>query len=206
MSRNVTPSTVIFDIGGVLIDWNPRYLYRKLFADEQEMERFLADVCTPGWNDQMDAGRSWSEAIDELIARHPGQMENIRAFRARWPEMLGGTLDETVRILETLHRNGTPLYALTNWSEETFELTKSRFPFLGYFRGIVVSGRERLRKPDPEIFQLMLRRYDLAAQEAAFIDDNADNVASAAALGLHAIRFQSATALKSDLRGLGFAV
>ncbi|PKU23179.1 HAD family hydrolase [Telmatospirillum siberiense] len=171
------------------------------------MERFLADVCTPGWNDQMDAGRSWSEAIDELVARHPEQAENIRAFRGRWPEMLGGTIDETVGILETLHRKGTPLYALTNWSEDTFELTKSRFPFLNYFRGIVVSGRERLRKPDPEIFHRLLKRYDIAApHHAVFIDDNAENIASAATLGFHAIRFLSATKLRSELQDLGFAV
>lgn len=210
LSQNVAnrgnPSFVIFDLGGVLIDWNPRYLYRKLFADEAEMERFLSEVCTAHWNDEMDAGRSWTEAIGELVRLHPDQEANIQAFRSRWPEMLGGAFDDTVRLLETLHRDGTPLYALTNWSEETFELTRTQYPFLDYFRGIVVSGRERLRKPDPEIFRLLLKRYDIAPSQAVFIDDNAENVAAAAALGLHAIRFLSATALRTDLRRFGFAV
>lgn len=206
MSRNGTPSSIVFDLGGVLIDWNPRYLYRKIFTDEQAMERFLSEVCSPAWNDQMDAGRSWSEAIEELTGRHPGQADDIRAYRGRWPEMLGGAFEETVGILETLARAGTPLYALTNWSEETFELTKERFAFLSLFRGIVVSGREQMRKPDPAIFRLLLKRYDLDAAATAFIDDNAANVAAAAALGFHAIRFRSAAALREELQGLGFAV
>lgn len=200
------PSSVIFDLGGVLIDWNPRHLYRKLFADETDMERFLSDVCSPQWNDGMDEGRSWVEATDELVRLYPDHEDNIRAFRNRWPEMLGGAMTDTVQLLEALHRNGTPLYALTNWSEETFELTRTEYPFLDYFQGIVVSGRERLRKPDSEIFRVLLKRYDIAPTQAVFIDDNADNVAAAAAVGLHAIRFLSATTLQPALRGLGFAV
>ena len=210
MSRNLAiddrPSFVIFDLGGVLIDWNPRYLYRKLFADEAEMERFLADVCSLHWNDEMDEGRSWGEATEALVRLHPDQEKYIRAYRNRWPEMLGGLFEDTLEVLDALRRCNTPLYALTNWSAETFDLTKAQYPFLDHFLGVVVSGREGVRKPDPEIFRRLLSRYDIAAPQAVFIDDNEKNVAAAAAMGIHAIHFQSASALRSDLLALGFDV
>jgi len=210
LSRNLAtsggPSFVIFDLGGVLIDWNPRYLYRKLFADEAKMERFLSDVCSLQWNDEMDAGRSWGEATEALVRRHPDQEKYIRAYRNRWPEMLGGLFEDTLEIFDALQRGNTPLYALTNWSAETFDLTKTQYPFLDHFRGIVVSGREGVRKPDPEIFRRLLSRYDIAAPQAVFIDDNEKNVAAAAAMGIRSIQFRSASALRSDLLALGFDV
>jgi 2-haloacid dehalogenase len=154
----------------------------------------------------MDAGRSWGEATEELVRRHPDQEKNIRAFRNRWPEMLGGLFEDTLEVLEDLRRCDTPLYALTNWSAETFDLTKAQYPFLDYFRGIVVSGREGVRKPDPEIFCRLLSRYDIEGTRAVFIDDNENNVAAAAAIGMRSIHFQSAPALRSDLRALGFDI
>jgi len=148
---------VVFDLGGVLIDWNPRYLYRKLFDDDEGMERFLSEVCSPEWNTRQDAGRLWREAVSELTTRHPDQAAMIAAYHLRWPEMLGGDIPEAVELLKELKQQRLRLYALTNWSHETFPVARSRFAFLDWFEGIVVSGEERMVKPDPAIF---LRLFD----------------------------------------------
>ncbi len=204
---SLTPSllTVVFDLGGVLIDWDPRHLYRKLFAgDDAAMERFLAEICTPAWNLEQDAGRPWSEATALLKAQHPAQAGLIDAFHLRWPEMMAGPITGTVAILDELRQAGTPLYALTNWSHETFPFAQERFEFLGWFAGIVVSGRERLVKPDPRIFRLMLDRFGLQAEQVVYIDDNPANAAAAGALGMHGIAFTGPAALRVALvaRGL----
>ena len=179
---------VVFDLGGVLIDWNPRYLYRKLFDDDAAMERFLTDVCSPEWNERQDAGRPWRQAVAELTSRHPDQASMIIAYHQRWPEMLGSDIPETVELLKELKEQGLRLYALTNWSHETFPVARSRFAFLDWFEGIVVSGEERLIKPDPAIFHRLLTRYDIAPQRAVYIDDSPRNVSAAARVGLHALR------------------
>ncbi|MBN6103052.1 HAD family phosphatase [Xanthomonas sp. CFBP 8703] len=197
------PHTVIFDLGGVLIDWNPRYLYRQLFDDEAEMERFLAEVCSPQWNERQDAGRPWREAVAELSALHPAQAERIAAYHLRWEETLGGPLDASVQILEELHAQGVRLYALTNWSQETFPVALQRYAFLQRFAGILVSGQERLVKPDPAIFALLLSRYGIDPPRAVFIDDAPRNVHAAAAQGLHALQFRDAATLRAELRALG---
>ncbi len=198
---------VVFDLGGVLIDWNPRYLYRKLFpGDEAGMERFLTEVCTPAWNVRQDAGRSWAEATALLRAEHPGQAELIDAYHLRWPEMLGGPIEGSVDILRELKGAGTALYALTNWSHETFPVAIETYDFLACFDGIVVSGRERLIKPDPGLFRILLDRYGLRAGELVFIDDNARNAEAAAAIGMHAIHFVGAEALRAELARLGLPV
>lgn len=197
------PQTVIFDLGGVLIDWDPRHLYRKLFDDEAEMEFFLATICTPDWNEQQDAGRPVSEAVAELAAQWPQQADLIKAFYDRWTEMVGGPIEETVAVLAALRERGTPLYALTNWSAETFPYVEHRYDFLTWFKGIVVSGRERMKKPDPRIYHLLLDRYGLAAPDTVFIDDNTANIAAAQGVGLQAIPFTSAAALRRDLEALG---
>ena len=197
------PQTVIFDFGGVLIDWNPRHLYRKLFTDEAEMEYFLATICTPAWNEQQDAGRPISEAVAELMAQWPEQADLITAFYDRWTEMVGGVMEETVEILDALRRHGTPLYGLTNWSAETYPYVENRYEFLTWFEGIVVSGRERMKKPDPRIFRLLLDRYNLDAADSVFIDDSARNVAAARGVGLHGIDFTTAENLRRDLEALG---
>lgn len=197
---------VIFDLGGVLIDWNPRHLYRKLFADEAEMERFLAEVCTPAWNLEQDRGRPWAQAIAELSACHPDQAELIAAYRGRWPEMLNGAIAGTVALLERLDDAGVPLYALTNWSAETWPYAERLYPFLARFRAIVVSGRIGLVKPEPAIYRHALARFGLAPERTLFIDDSAKNVEGARAVGLHALRFAGAEALARDLARLGLPV
>lgn len=196
--------TVVFDLGGVLIDWNPRHLYRRIFgADVDAMERFLAEVCSPEWNAAQDAGRSWDEAVEEAIGRHPDQADRIRAYRDRWPETLGDALASTVAVLDGLHAAGYRLYALTNWSRETFPHALQRYPFLARFDGILVSGEEGMAKPDPAIYRRLLARYDVQAGRAVFIDDTVRNVEAAARLGLHALHFRDAQALREDLARLG---
>ncbi len=194
--------TVVFDLGGVLIDWNPRHLYRALIPDEARREHFLAEVCPQSWNERQDAGRSLAEATAERIARFPEHAELIAAYYGRWEEMLGGAIAETVALLEALHRRGVPLYALTNWSAETFPVGRRRFGFLERFRGIVVSGEERVIKPDAAIFRVLCERYALTPQCCLFIDDNPANVEAAAALGFAAHRFTDGDGLRSRLNEL----
>jgi len=195
---------VVFDLGGVLLEWNPRHLYRKLFAgDEAAMEDFLARVCTTEWNERQDAGRTFAEAVAELLPRHADKRALIEAFGARFGEMIPGAIDGTVAILEELRRNGVPLYALTNWSAETFPPQRARFAFLDAFDGIVISGHEGVIKPDPRIFRILLERYAIDAHEAVFIDDNPRNAETASALGLHGIHFRSPAQLRDELAALG---
>lgn len=195
---------LIFDLGGVLIDWDPRHLYRQLFAEEMAMERFLTEVCPPSWNLTMDAGRPVQEAIEERVRLFPREAERIRAWQERWPEMMSGPIDGSLTILATLRGRGMPLYALTNWSAETFPHAESRFAFLAWFAGIVVSGREKLVKPDPSIYRLLLERHGLDAGETLFIDDARANIEGARSVGLQTHRFVSPEALREDLlqRGL----
>jgi 2-haloacid dehalogenase len=196
--------TVIFDLGGVLIDWNPRHLYRKLFDDDVDaMERFLAEVCTQEWNLKQDAGRSWDDAVADAVARHPQHAVHIRAYRDRWEETLGGAIDGTVALLDELRSRPLRLLALTNWSAETFPIGQRHFPFLDWFEGVVVSGVEKLIKPDRAIYELLLRRYGVAAERAVFIDDSKANVDGARHAGLHAIHFRDAAGLRRELRALG---
>src|SRR5512138_134268 len=199
--------TVIFDLGNVLIRWDPRNLYRKLFGDDTDaMERFLAEVCHPEWNERQDAGRTWQEAIDEAIARHPQHEALIRAYRLRWDEMLDGPIIETVAVLRQLRDSGTRLFALTNWSRETFPVSLERYEFLHWFEGILVSGEEGLIKPDPAIFRRLISRFDVDISRAIFIDDSPRNVDGAQRVGLQAIHFENADKLRSDLRTLGLPV
>jgi 2-haloacid dehalogenase len=194
---------VVFDLGGVLIDWNPRHLYRELFGgDDQAMEDFLANVCTSAWNLRQDAGRSIAEA--EAIARHPAKAALIRAYYAGFDRMLKGPIDASVAVLEELHARATPLYALTNWSAETFPHARRRFPFLARFRAIIVSGEIKLIKPDAAIFRHLLATQGLEARDCLFIDDAPYNVEGARAAGLDAVHFRSPEGLRADLvaRGL----
>ena len=194
---------VVFDLGGVLIDWNPRHLYRKLFDDEAEMERFLGEVCNDAWNLCQDEGRPFAEAVADLAERHAEQRPLIEAYWRRWPEMVRGSIDEAVAVLAELRAAGHELHALTNWSAETFALTRPRFEFLGWFESILVSGEERLVKPDPRIFALLLERIARPAQACVYIDDSQKNVAAAGALGFDAIRYVGAPELRQDLASRG---
>ncbi len=201
---NFRVSTIIFDIGNVLLDWNPRYLYSKIFAREEEMEWFLDHVCTQDWVRELDRGKPIAEAVAEQTRRFPDYAPQIRAFDARWQETLNGAIEGSVRLLEILHEQGAPLYALTNFSAEKFHDTRPRYDFFERFRGVLVSGEERLIKPDPAIFRLMLERFDLKAADCLFIDDNPDNVLAAQRLGITAVRFENPSQLEKALRDYGF--
>lgn len=197
-------TTVIFDLGGVLIDWNPKYLYRKIFDEEPSVEHFLENICTPDWNEEQDAGRSLQEATDFLAARFPDQAENIRAYYTRWPEMLGGVFEGTVQILRELKESRKyRLYALTNWSAETFPIALERYEFLNWFDGIVVSGIEKCRKPFPAFYHLLVQRYQINPREALFVDDSLRNVKGAEAVGMQAVLFVNPEQLIADLKEKG---
>ncbi|MFK7922018.1 MAG: HAD family hydrolase [Bacteroidia bacterium] len=192
--------TIIFDLGGVLIDWNPRYMYRKIFEDETKMEDFLASVTTHDWNELQDGGRSLSDATELLVSQQPEWEAEIRAFYDRWEEMLGGPIFGTLELLDTLKRSGRyRMLALTNWSAETFPVALERYDFLGWFEGILVSGQENLKKPDVKIYQLMIERYQLDPSKTLFIDDSERNIKGARRVGLNTIHFQSPMQLREKL-------
>ena len=195
---------IVYDLGGVLIDWNPRHLYRKLIEDEATMEWFLAEVCHTAWNEEQDRGRSFAAAIEEAAARHPEYRPLIEAYFERWAEMMAGEIEGAVAILEELRTSGHELHALTNWSAETFPHARERFAFLDWFESILVSADVGLIKPDPAIFRLLLERIGRTPAECIYIDDNPKNVASAAVLGFDALAFRSAGHLRDALgqRGL----
>lgn len=196
---------IVFDIGNVLLRWDPRFLYRRIFADAERMEWFLAHVCSNEWNLEQDRGRSFAEAVKEAALRHPEFAAEIAAYDARWQETLPHAIDGSVAILEGLKARGAPLYAITNWNGEKFRETRSRFAFLDHFRDIVVSGDARLVKPDPAIYRLLLDRNGLAAGDCLFIDDSATNVAGAEAVGMQAHHFRSPELLADTLRQTGLS-
>ena len=198
------PDTVVFDIGGVLIDWDPRYLYRQLLTDEAEVEWFLANVCTPAWNEEMDAGRPQSEALASLLDQWPDHTTAIEAWHSRWPEMMRGPIAGSVALLTALDTAGVPLYAATNWSADTFHHALEQFDFLQRFRGILVSGDEGVRKPWASYFALLTERFGIDPARTLFIDDNADNVVGAAECGFDTVRFVTPDGLRRALwaRGL----
>jgi 2-haloacid dehalogenase len=196
--------TVIFDLGGVLIDWNPDYVYKTIFNDETKMREFYSEICTSEWNEEQDAGRGLKEATEELVARYPHEEKNIRAYYDRWEEMLKGEIEGTVQVLEKLKdREDLKLYALTNWSHETFPVALKRFEFLQWFHGRLVSGEEKMRKPFVEIYELLLKRYHINADTAVYIDDNERNLKPARELGLQSIHFKSPHQLEEELKNLG---
>lgn len=199
--------TIIFDLGGVLIDWDPRYLYRKLFESEAEMERFLAEVTTSDWNEEQDGGRPLAEATNLLVAQFPDQETMIRAFYDRWTEMLGGAISGTVEILMQLKEDQHySLFALTNWSAETWPIALDHFAFLHWFEGVLVSGQEKMRKPDPRIYRLLEERFPLSLETSLFIDDNLRNVMAARAEGLRTIHFQNPEQLRRELSANGITL
>ena len=194
---------ILFDLGGVLIEWDPRRVYRPLFAREADMERFLAEVCSPAWNLTMDAGRPIAEAIRTLQAAHPEQADLIERFGRCWAEMLGGAVPGTVELFRALKARGLKVCALSNWSAETFPIARARFEFLGWFDRIVISGELGLAKPDPAIYREAIRLCDLVPERTLFIDDVPANVAAARAQGMDAILFQGAGPLRAELAARG---
>jgi len=194
----------IFDLGGVLIDWNPRHLYRKLFpGDEQGMERFLAEVTTPAWNSKLDAGRPFAEGIAELQTAHPDKAGLIAAYLDRWPEMIGGVNTDTGQIIRDLKARGLRTYALSDWSAETFGMARTLVAELALFDDIQISGEARTTKPDPKIFKLALERFRLRPSEAFFVDDVQANVDGAQAAGMTGFLFTDAAALRRTLEAIG---
>jgi 2-haloacid dehalogenase len=193
-------NTIIFDLGGVLIDWNPAYVFEKLIEDKEKRSYFFANICTSAWNEEQDAGRSIKEATDMLVDQYPEWQEYIEAYYGRWEEMLGGPIDETVTIFRQLKESGRyKLYALTNWSAELFPVALRKYDFLHWFDGRLVSGEEKTRKPFPEFYQLLVDRFNINKEEALFIDDNLRNAESAQAFGIDTIRFESPAQLKAEL-------
>jgi 2-haloacid dehalogenase len=196
-------STVVFDVGNVLIEWDPRHLYRRIFDDADEVERFLATICTSAWNLELDRGKPFAEGVAELVSIYPDQEAAIRAFDERWSEMVPGLVPGALPLMERLEEKGVPLYAITNFSREKFAEARLRFPFLDRFRGVIVSAHEQLVKPERAIFELLLDRYGLRAEECLFIDDSAANVAGAKAVGMAGHHFRNAEELEMTLVDLG---
>jgi len=192
---------VIWDLGGVLIDWNPRYVFNETYFESEEKRRFFFEqVCTPDWNEQQDAGYPISQATEDRVALFPEWEKAIRDYYGRWTEMLGGPIEETVSLFRELKKNtAIRSYALTNWSAETFPVALERYEFLHWFDGRVVSGEEKTRKPFPEFYHILLDRYSVNPEEALFIDDNLRNVQAAEQLGIRSIRFESAPVLFDEL-------
>ena len=196
--------SIVFDLGGVLFDWNPRHLYKKLFPNDLEsMEWFLSNICTQEWNVKQDAGRLFSEAVAELIALYPDYEDLIRAYDSRWEEMVEGVIEPSLDILSTLRLEGYELYALSNWSVEKFSLIRSKHQFLKWFEAIIISGEIRMVKPDPKIFRFLLEVIGRDAPECLFIDDSLKNVAAAGKLGFNTIHFRSPDQLRSELHNMG---
>lgn len=198
-ARFMQIKNVIFDFGGVLIEWNPVYLYRKVFDNEEEMTYFLENVCKYEWNLLQDAGRPVSEATKILQQEHPNFSKEISYYYGRWEEMLGGTIDENVKLIKPL-KERYKLYGLTNWSAETLPIAMKRYSFFEDLDGIVVSGDEKIVKPDPKIYEILLNRYGLEAKSSLFIDDNADNIETANKMGFKTIHFTDKVNLEQLLR------
>lgn len=190
---------IVFDFGGVLLDWNPRYLYHSYFAEEKEMEHFLANICTNEWNAEQDRGRPFSEGVKLLQSQHPEYHEAIQLFADRWEEMLKGEIADSVDLLRKLKEQGFRIFGLTNWSAETIQTAYRNHDFFELFEGIVVSGEEQLIKPDKRIYEVLLNRYMLDAEESVFIDDNLSNVKSAQELGFNAILFDNFANVQEQL-------
>ncbi len=203
-----TIDTIIFDLGGVLIDWNPEYVYLDVFnRDRKKMQWFFDTICTNDWNENQDAGYPLQKATEERVALFPEHEELIRMFYGRWEEMLGEAIEDTVAILKSLIKNPNyKVVALTNWSHETFPIALERFEFLHWFEGIIVSGTEKTRKPFPEIYELTLNRFNITAENSIFIDDNLRNIKAAEALGINGIHFESPNGLLDKLNTFSITI
>ena len=193
---------IVFDFGGVLIDWNPQYLYKKVFDNEEDMDYFLENICTPEWNMQQDAGRSLANGTKILQEKHPDYKELIGLYYQRWEEMLGGIIEENVQVLHLL-KEKYPIYGLTNWSAELITIAYDRYDFFNYLEGIVVSGDEKLIKPDPKLYHVLLNRYNLKASESLFIDDNINNIETARKMDFHTIHINEGVDLEKEVKEMG---
>lgn len=193
---------IVFDFGGVLVDWNPHHLYDKYFGSREKAEWFLNNICLYSWNLQMDGGKPFAEGVAELQAEYPEWSEAIAIYHTRWIEMMNGEIEGMASVIRRLKMAGYGVYGLTNWSAETFPMVRDTYPVFQEFDGIVVSGEEHLLKPDAAIYKCLLERYALQAEESLFVDDNADNVAGARNVGMKAIQFTSAVELERELKNV----
>lgn len=194
---------IIFDLGGVLIDWNPNYVFKDVFKDDEKLAWFYREICTMDWNENQDAGYPLKKATEERIALFPQFEDWIRMYYGRWEEMLGESIQGTVDLLkQCVDSPALKVVALTNWSAETFPIALKKFDFLQWFEGIVVSGEEMTRKPFSDIYQTTLKRFDLKPEQSLFIDDNKRNIEAANALGIHCIHFSSPQQLEKELKKL----
>jgi len=197
-------SAIAFDFGGVLLDWNPRYLYRKIFPDDPEaMERFFTEVQFNEWNLQQDAGRPFAEAVEDWCQRYPRYCDQIRSYDSRWDESLAGEIQPTIEILRSLKQANFPIYGFSNWSAEKFYQVRHKYEFLGWLEAIILSGEVKINKPDPRIFDVLLKRIGQPAWQCLLIDDSANNIAMARQLGLKGILYQSPEQLATELHQLG---
>jgi 2-haloacid dehalogenase len=196
--------TIVFDLGGVLLDWNPDYVYREIFPDAGDREWFYQHICTPEWNEEQDAGRSLQAGTELLLAKFPEHEKNIRVYYDRWEQMLGGPIHETVEILRYL-KFSTPykLYALTNWSHETFPVALAKYDFLHWFHGRLVSGEEKTRKPFADIYEKLISRFRIDPKRSLYVDDNQRNLLPAADLGFTVVHFQNPAQFKKELEKAG---
>lgn len=199
----ITIRNIVFDFGGVLLDWNPRYLYREYFKEKEELDFFLSNVCTQSWNEKQDAGRPFKDAVEELQAEWPQYEEAILKYWTEWPRMVSGEFPQSVALLRDLKEKGYHTYGLTNWSAETLKLMIPKYDFFKELDGMVVSGVEKVLKPSPQIYQILLNRYGLEAAETVFLDDNQANVDGAQAVGIHGILFDNVDNVRTNLKALG---
>lgn len=198
-----TMPTVVFDVGNVLIRWDPLLVYREMIPDDEKRAWFMQNVCTAAWNLEQDRGRSWEEAVALLVASHPEWESQIRAYDERWHEAVPGIIEDSVAVLAELKQRGEKVYAITNFSREKWAECLIRFPFLQSFDGVVVSAHERVIKPDPAIYEILLQRYGLSAPDCIFIDDSAKNIEAARGVGMKAVHFVEPINLRSELAGHG---
>jgi 2-haloacid dehalogenase len=200
-------NTIIYDLGGVLIDWNPMYVYKNYFQNEADRNFFFEQICTSDWNEEQDAGRTIEEANKILITKFPEWEQAIKDYYGRWTEMIKGSISESVDLLEEIKASGTyKLYALTNWSAETFPYALSRFEFLSWFDGILVSGEEKTRKPYDTFYLKLIEKYSIEKEKAVFIDDNLRNIEAARKLDIKSIHFKDAMSLRKNLITMGIEV
>lgn len=196
-------NTIIFDLGGVLLDWNPQYVYKDYFDSTEKHDHFFANICTPDWNEEQDAGRSIVDATQLLVEQHPEWEQSIRDYYGRWTEMLKGPIPETVELFRELKASGRyKIYALTNWQADLFHIALVRYNFLHWFDGRVVSGEEGTRKPFPGFYEILLNRYNVNPSQALFIDDNLRNIKGAEALGIQVYHFTEPAKGVTELRQL----
>lgn len=200
----MTDKTIIFDLGGVLLDWDPRYLYREVFPEETEMEYFLSEICSPSWNAKMDAALSFEEGISELLPVYPEYAEQIRLYHTRWSDMLRGEISESVALLGELEEAGSKLAGLSNWPWEKYLMIKDQYQFLAWLDPLVISGEVGVSKPSPAIYHILLQKLGVPAGDCIFVDDMPENITAAAQLGFETIHFSSAENLRSELVGRGF--